>query len=113
MYTLAADRMNDKISALYNYFNPGFLRLLQSIIEQAHKYNKPVAVCGEMAADPIAALLLTGMGLREFSMTAHSIPAIKNIIINNSFTKAHEICSKVMSMTDTKSIMKYLEEELK
>lgn len=112
-YTLAVDRMNEKVSSLYNYFNPGFLRLLQSVIEQAQKHNKKIAVCGEMAADPLAALLLTGMGLKEFSMNAHSIPAIKNIIINNSFLKAREIKEKVMSMNDTESIKEYLKEELK
>jgi phosphotransferase system enzyme I (PtsI) len=112
-YTLAVDRMNNKVSALYNHFNPGFLRLLQSIIEQTHKCNKPVAICGEMAADPLATLLLVGMGLKEFSMNSHSIPEIKNIVIKNAFSKAHEICNIVMGMNNSQSIMNYLTEVLK
>ncbi len=111
-YTLAVDRMNKKVSALYNHFNPGFLRLIQNVIEQAHKQNKPVGMCGEMASDPLATLLLLGMGLDEFSMGATSIPAIKNIIIRNSMSEAREIFNKVMEMDNSDSITGYLMQEL-
>jgi phosphoenolpyruvate-protein phosphotransferase (PTS system enzyme I) len=112
-YTLAVDRMNDKVSTLYNHFNPGLLRLIQNVIEQAHKENKNVGMCGEMASDPLATLLLMGMGLDEFSMGAASIPGIKNIIIRNNFSRAREICKKVMGMDSSDSITDYLQEELK
>jgi phosphotransferase system enzyme I (PtsI) len=110
-YTLATDRMNEKVSLLYNYFNPGFLRLIRNVIEQAHKNNKPVGMCGEMASDPMATLLLLGMGLDEFSMSAPSIPVIKNIIIRNSLSKAREICGKVMELDNTDRISNYLREQ--
>ena len=112
-YTLAVDRMNDKVSSLYNHFNPGLLRLIQNVIEQAHNQNKTVGMCGEMASDPLATLLLIGMGLDEFSMGAASIPGIKNIIIRNNFSRARKICKKVMGMDSSNSITDYLQEELK
>jgi phosphoenolpyruvate-protein phosphotransferase (PTS system enzyme I) len=112
-YTLAVDRMNNMVSDLYNYFNPGLLRLIQNVIVQAHIQNKPVGMCGEMASDPLAALLLLGMGLDEFSMGAGSIPTIKNIINRSSILNAREICSKVMEMDSSVSIKYYLQEVTK
>ena len=109
-YTLAVDRMNGKVSALYNHFKPGILRLISYVIEQAHKQNKAVGLCGEMASDPFAALLLLGMGLDEFSMSARSIPAIKNILIKNSVSKAREVFKTVMEMDNPETIIDYLQE---
>ncbi len=76
-YTLAVDRMNEKISHLYDPYNPGVLRLIDNVIKQAHKNNIEVGMCGELAADPDATLLLMGMGLTEFSMSAAAIPTLK------------------------------------
>jgi phosphotransferase system enzyme I (PtsI) len=109
-YTLAVDRMNEKISHLYDPFNPGVLRLIQNVIEQGHKNNIHVGMCGEMASDPIATLLLLGMGLNDLSMNAASIPPIKNIIINNSMNKAKEIKKNVMEMDSSERIITYLQE---
>ncbi len=111
-YTLAVDRMNDKIKDLYDPFNPAVLRLIQNSIEQAHKHNIHVGMCGEMASDPLATLLLLGMGLDEFSMSASSIPDIKNCIINNSYANASTITKKVMEMDDSKNIIAYLKETI-
>ena len=108
-YTLAVDRMNEKISHLYDPYNPGVLRLINNVIAQGQKHHIHVGMCGEMAGDPMATLLLLGMGLEEFSMSAASIPSIKNIIINNSMEKAKEVCSKVMEMDSSKSIITYLQ----
>jgi phosphoenolpyruvate-protein phosphotransferase (PTS system enzyme I) len=111
-YTLAVDRMNDKVSSLYSHFNPGLLRLIQNVIQQAHKQNRHVGMCGEMASDPLAALLLLGMGLDEFSVGAASVPGIKKIIIRNSLSRAREICQKVMEMDNSESITNFLQKEL-
>jgi phosphotransferase system enzyme I (PtsI) len=111
-YTLAIDRMNNKVSSLYSHFNPGLLRLIQNVIQQAHKQNKHVGMCGEMASDPLATLLLLGMGLDEFSMGAASIPGIKKIIIGNSLSGAREICQKDMEMDNSESITNFLLKEL-
>jgi phosphotransferase system enzyme I (PtsI) len=107
-YTLAVDRMNEKISHLYDPFNPGVLRLISNVIEQGHKHNIHVGLCGEMASDPMATLLLMGMGLDDFSMSAASIPAIKNIIINHSMNDAKEIYKNVMEMDNSTEIVAYL-----
>lgn len=95
-YTLAVDRMNEKIKELYDPFNPAVLRLIQHTIVQAHRHNIPVSLCGELAADPRATLLLIGMGLEEFSMNPPSIPAIKNIILHTSRAAAVEACKQMM-----------------
>jgi phosphoenolpyruvate-protein phosphotransferase (PTS system enzyme I) len=110
-YTLAVDRMNNKVSSLYSHFNPGLLRLIRNVIQQAHEQNKHVGMCGEMASDPLAAMLLLGMGLDEFSMGAASIPGIKKIIIRNSLSGAREICQKVMEMDSSESITCYLQKQ--
>ncbi|HWK04646.1 MAG TPA: phosphoenolpyruvate--protein phosphotransferase [Puia sp.] len=109
-YTLAVDRMNEKVKDLYEPFDPGMLRLIRFTIEQGLKNNIPVALCGEMASDPLATLLLLGLGLTEFSMSAASIPSIKNIINNNSLSKAKEIAKKVMGMDNSQDIITYLQE---
>jgi phosphotransferase system enzyme I (PtsI) len=80
-YTLAVDRMNEKIASLYDPFHPAVLRLIRMVIEEGARAGIPVGMCGEMAGDVRATEVLVGMGLREFSMVASSIPAVKEIII--------------------------------
>jgi phosphotransferase system enzyme I (PtsI) len=109
-YTLAVDRMNEKIKDLYDPFNPGVLRLISYVIEQAHKNNIEAGMCGELASDPNATLLLLGMGLNEFSMSASAIPHIKNIIINNSISTAKQVYKEVMEMDNSQTITAYLQE---
>jgi phosphotransferase system enzyme I (PtsI) len=109
-YTLAVDRMNEKIAALYDPFHPAVLRLIRYVIEQGRRYKIPVGMCGELAGDPQATLLLMGMGLEEFSMNAPSIPGIKNIILHNSGAKARSVCEKVMEMDESAAIIAYLKE---
>ena len=109
-YTLAVDRMNEKIKDLYDPYNPAVLRLISYVIGQANKNNIHVGLCGELAADPSATLLLAGMGLEEFSMNAPSIPAIKNIIIRNSLETARAVYKKVMEMDHSAAIINYLQE---
>ena len=96
-YTLAVDRMNEKIKALYNPFHPAVLRLIRSVIEQGFLHHIPVEMCGELAGDPEATLLLLGMGLRDFSMNAPSIPVVKNIILQTNMTVARAVCNKEMN----------------
>ena len=110
-YTLAVDRMNEKIKDLYDPFNPAVIRLISHVIEQAHKHNINVGMCGEFASDPQATLLSVGMGLKEFSMNATSIPSVKKVIINTSYAKAKEVRGKVMSMDNSKSIIAYLQSQ--
>ena len=80
-YTLAVDRMNEKIAYLYDPFHPAVLRLIRMVIEEGRRAGIPVGMCGELAGDIRATELLFNMGLREFSMNAPSIPEVKEIII--------------------------------
>jgi phosphotransferase system enzyme I (PtsI) len=109
-YTLAVDRMNEKIAKLYSYYNPGILRLISQVINNAHNCGIHVGMCGEMASDNLATLLLLGMGLDEFSMSASQIPVIKNIIRNTSVLEAKKIYNDVMQINDTEEVIDYLKE---
>jgi len=107
-YTLAVDRGNAQISYLYNHFNPAVLRLIKRTIESANKEGKWAGMCGEMASDPNAAIILMAMGIKELSMSAPSIPRVKERIRNITLTKAKEILDKVMEMEDGDEIKNYL-----
>lgn len=109
-YTLAVDRMNEQIKDLYDPYNPGVLRLIAYVIEQGHKNNVEVGMCGELASDPKATLLLLGMGLTEFSMSAAAIPEIKNIIVSSNLTAATQLYKHVMELDNSTLITAYLQE---
>ena len=104
-YTLAVDRMNDRVKHLYDPFNPGVLRLIKNVIDAAHAQHIHVGMCGEMASDPLATLLLLGMGLDEFSMSASAIPYSKNIIVNTGFSAASLLVQKIMQMDSSENIV--------
>lgn len=107
-YTLAVDRGNAQISYLYNHFNPAVLRLIKRTIESANKEGKWAGMCGEMASDPNAAILLMAMGIKELSMSAPSIPRVKEVIRKITSAKAKEILDNVMEMEDGDKIKDYL-----
>ncbi len=109
-YTLAVDRMNENVSSLYTHFHPSVLRLIHNTIEQAGKHGIHAGLCGEMAADPLATRLLLGMGLEDFSMSADSIPIIKNIIRGTDIQEARRVFDTVMQMDDPDAIFRYLKE---
>ncbi|MDI3476668.1 MAG: phosphoenolpyruvate-protein phosphotransferase system enzyme [Thermoanaerobacterium sp.] len=98
-YTLAVDRMNERIKDYYKPFNPAILRLIKNVIDASHKEGIFTAMCGEMAGDPLTTVILLGLGLDEFSMSASSIPNIKNIIRNVSYEKAKEFTEMVLNMS--------------
>jgi phosphotransferase system enzyme I (PtsI) len=108
-YTLAVDRTNEKIKNLYDPYNPAVLRLISNIIEQAQKQRIQVSMCGELASDPQATLLLIGMGLIEFSMSASAIPVIKNELINHSHAEAKGVWEQVKTMASSTRIIDYLQ----
>jgi phosphotransferase system enzyme I (PtsI) len=107
-YTLAVDRGNANISYLYNHFNPAVLRLVKRTIESAREHGIWAGMCGEMASDPNAAVLLMAMGINELSMSAPSIPRVKEKIRGISSVKAKEILAQVMQMEDGDEIKDYL-----
>lgn len=109
-YTLAADRMNEKVSDIYNSFNPAVLRLIKNVIEVSHKSKKFTGMCGEFAGNPIATILLLGMGLDEFSMNPSSILKIRKIINSVDMKFAKEVVNNVMELDSPKGIEAYLKE---
>jgi phosphoenolpyruvate-protein phosphotransferase (PTS system enzyme I) len=81
-YTLAVDRSTPELAYLASYFDPAILRLIQNVIAAGKAKQRPVLLCGAMASDPMAALLLVGMGLREMSMEAAAIPEVREVLAN-------------------------------
>lgn len=107
-YTLAVDRGNDLISHLYNPMNPSILKLIKNVIDISHKHGKWTGMCGELAGDERATVLLLGMGLDEFSMSSTSIPKIKEIIRKTSFSDAQNLTKKILKLGTTKEILHVL-----
>jgi phosphotransferase system enzyme I (PtsI) len=79
-YALAVDRINEHVSYLYEPLHPAILRIIRTVVQSAHQAGIPVAICGEMAAEPTYALILLGLGLDEFSMNPVAIPKVKKIL---------------------------------
>ena len=106
-YTLAVDRMNEAIGNLYQPLHPGVLRLIKHVIDASHEHGKFTGMCGELASDPVATMILLGLGLDEFSMTASSIPLIKNILRSVSKAECEEVANKVLTMDTAEEITGY------
>ena len=111
-YTLAVDRGNAQIAHLYNPFNPAVLRLIQRTIQSARERGIWAGMCGEMASDPYAAVILLGMGITELSMSAPSIPHVKEMIRSVTSTQAKELLADVMKMEHGVDIRAYLHKML-
>ncbi|MBU7591874.1 phosphoenolpyruvate--protein phosphotransferase [Metabacillus halosaccharovorans] len=109
-YTMAADRMNERVSYLYQPYSPAILRLVSMVIEAAHKEGKWAGMCGEMAGDPIAIPLLLGLGLDEFSMSATSILPARTQIKGLSKEQAQSIKETVLSMDTTEEVIAFVKE---
>ena len=106
-YTLAVDRMNEAIGSLYQPLHPGVLRLIKHVIDASHEQGKFTGMCGELASDPVATMILLGLGLDEFSMTASSIPLIKNILRSGSQAECEEVANKALTMDTAEEITGY------
>ena len=95
-YTMAADRMSERVSYLYQPYNPAILRLVKQVIEASHKEGKWTGMCGEMAGDEVAIPLLLGLGLDEFSMSATSILKARRQIANLSKNEMNELSNRAI-----------------
>lgn len=100
-YTMAADRMNERVSYLYQPYNPSILRLIKNVIDAAHAEGKWAGMCGEMAGDQTAVPLLLGMGLDEFSMSATSILKTRSLMKRLDTTKMAELADRALKECDT------------
>lgn len=100
-YTMAADRMNERVSYLYQPYNPSILRLIKNVIDAAHAEGKWAGMCGEMAGDQMAVPLLVGMGLDEFSMSATSILKTRSLMKRLDTSKMAELADRALNECDT------------
>ena len=96
-YTLAADRNNARVRQYYDQHHPAILHSIKRIADAAAKAGKKASVCGEMAADPLSALLLVGMGIREFSLSAPSIPVVKQAIRSHSNDECRKLARAALA----------------
>ncbi|WP_375750835.1 phosphoenolpyruvate-protein phosphotransferase PtsI [Vibrio sp. HN007] len=108
-YTLAVDRGNELISHLYNPLSPAVLTVIKQVIDASHKEGKWTGMCGELAGDERATLLLLGMGLDEFSMSGISIPRIKKVIRNANYAEVKAMADEALQMATAAEIEAHVE----
>lgn len=108
-YSMAADRMSEKVSYLYQPYNPSILRLIKMTIDGAHKEGKWAGMCGEMAGEPDAAAILLGLGLDEFSMSASSILKARKVITSLSKKEMEDVAAKCLEMDNAEEVQAYVQ----
>ncbi len=108
-YLLAVDRNNSRVSNIYDALHPSVLRALMQVIEGVHKEGVRVSICGEMAGDPVSAILLLAMGFDSLSMSAMRLPRIKWVIRTFTMGKAKQLLEEVMRMDDPIEIRCHME----
>ena len=108
-YTIAADRGNSSIASLYNPCHPAVLRLVASIIDSAHNNSIWVGVCGVMAANPLTACILLGLGVDELSMSPNDIPWIRRLIRSVNYDELRQLSFEAIKLGTSEEIEKYIE----
>jgi len=103
-YVMAADRDSSALLSLADGLQPALLRLIDSVVQAAHRASKEVAICGELAADPAALAILIGLGLDELSMDATAIPATKERIHRISWADARRLAEECLSLTSATEV---------
>lgn len=111
-YTMAADRMNERVSYLYQPYNPAILRLVKNVIDASHREGKWTGMCGEMAGDELAIPLLLGLGLDEFSMSATSILRARSQIRNLSKLEMEKLAEKALELGTAEEVVQLVKETL-
>ncbi|MEW6114919.1 MAG: putative PEP-binding protein, partial [Thermodesulfobacteriota bacterium] len=109
-YALAIDRVNEHVSYLYDTLHPAVLRLIRQVITAVQVRGIGVAMCGEMAGDPVNIPILLGLGLNELSMNALSIPMIKKLIRSISMDECRDLTTRAFDMSDAQDIHLMLDE---
>ncbi|MFH1879149.1 MAG: phosphoenolpyruvate--protein phosphotransferase [Candidatus Omnitrophota bacterium] len=112
-YSLAVDRVNEKIAYLYEPTHPAVLTLIKQVIDNGHRENIPVGLCGEMAGDISLTMILLGLGLDEFSTSPIAVPEIKKVIRSITFSDANAIAEKALTFSTGKKIQEYARKKLK
>ncbi|WP_217559347.1 phosphoenolpyruvate--protein phosphotransferase [Paenibacillus sp. GbtcB18] len=109
-YTLAVDRMNEHVAYLYDYFHPAVLQLIRTVIEASHSAGKWTGMCGGMAGDPLAAPLLLGLGLDEWSMEAGRLSPLKEVLAGLDRQECRELAERVLLLDTPQAVRHALEE---
>jgi phosphotransferase system enzyme I (PtsI) len=112
-YLLAVDRGNENVSQLYQEFDPAVIRTIHHIIREAHEHNIPVGMCGEMAGDPVATLLLLGLGIDELSVIPTVLPEIKKIIRSVRLKEAKRIAAQALKLSTEDEVKEFLKAHVK
>jgi phosphotransferase system enzyme I (PtsI) len=112
-YTMAVDRGNTKISYLYQHLHPSIIRFLKMTVDAAKKNDIPTAICGEMCADPLATVVLLGLGIDEFSCSPNSMPEVKKIVRSVTYDECKMIVKKILQYSTTEKIEEHVESFLK
>ena len=108
-YLLAVDRVNENVAHLYQPFHPSVLRSLKNIMQSAEKAGKKVSICGELGGDPMATMLLLGLGtLEALSMEPHSVPKVKKVIRTIRLEEARQLADEVLEMNCPDKITSYI-----
>jgi phosphotransferase system enzyme I (PtsP) len=107
-YTLACDRNNQRVKKWYDPYHPAVLHSIKKVADAAAHAGKPATLCGEMAGEPINAVLLMGLGMRSFSLSAPNIPRVKEAIRRISLAQAKLIAERVLGMDSALEIAEYL-----
>ena len=112
-YTFAADRMNEKVSYLYQPYNPSLLRLIKIVIDASHEEGIWTGMCGEMAGDEIAAPILLGLGLDEFSMSASSILQTRQSFSKISYKDMKKMAEECLLLGTNEEVKIFVEKKLR
>ncbi len=107
-YALAVDRINEHVSYLYEPLHPAILRIIRGVVQAGHQAGIPVAICGEMAADPAYSLILLGLGLDEFSMNPVAIPKVKKMLRISRFEETQALVEEVFQLKTASEIECYV-----
>jgi phosphotransferase system enzyme I (PtsI) len=107
-YALAVDRINEHVSYLYEPLHPAVLRIIRWVVQSGHQAGIPVAICGEMAAEPIYAVVLLGLGLDEFSMNPTSIPKVKKVLRMARFEETRSLVEQLFQFPTASEIERFV-----
>jgi phosphotransferase system enzyme I (PtsI) len=110
-YTLAADRNNENVAALYSPADPAVLRLIDNVVQAARRHEVAVNVCGEMSGEPLYTMLLLGLGLRQLSVTPHNIPEIKKLIRSVTVEETVAVAREALRLETARDVNNYLREQ--
>jgi phosphotransferase system enzyme I (PtsI) len=107
-YALAIDRTSRSLAYLASPFDPSILRLILTVVTAAEKYGRPLSVCGAMASDPLAAVLLIGLGIRELSMEAAAVPEIKEALHRVALSEAMAVANEALAQESAEDVERAL-----